>query len=113
MSGPQKILFAEFGNGRRENIIFILDASETVTIHFKDSGIDTVSDKYFDLKSAAKKVHITVNKTASLTHINGVALKYPKTLGTDAANVFSRGIEWGEITLKSDQATTNFEVYAS
>ena len=115
MGGPQKILFAEFGNGHRDNIIFQLNAAETVTCHFGNHAddVDTSTDKYFDLRSKAKKVHIIVNKTASITHINGVALKYPITLGTDASNVWKRGIEWGQITVKSDQASTNFEVYAS
>ena len=108
-----KLLIAWFGNGKRDNIIFVLNAAETITCHFKASGTDTVTDKYYNLTSAAKKVHITVNKTASITHINGRALKFPKTLGTAAANVFSSGIEWTKITLKSDQVTTNFEVYAS
>ncbi len=110
-----KLLIAWFGNGRRENIIFQLDAAETVTCHFGKHADDddTVNDKYFDLNSAAKKVQITVNKIASITHINNKALKSPRTLGTDTPNVFSSGIEWGTITLKSDQASTNFEVYAS
>ncbi len=113
--GIQKELFAEFGNGHRDNLIFSLDAAETITCHFGKHAddVDTSTDKYFDLKSEAKKVHITVNKVASITHINGVALKSPRTLGTAAANVWSRGIEWNSITLKSDQASTNFEVYAS
>lgn len=109
----QKLLFAEFGNGKRDNIIFILDAGESVTCHFKASGTDTATDKYYDLRSEAKKVSIIVNKVASITHINSIELKGPITLGTDASNSFKRGIEWPEITVKSDQATTNFEVYAS
>lgn len=108
-----KELFAEFGNGRRENIIFALNAAESVICHFKESGTDTTTDKYFDLNSHAKKVMITVNLAASITHINGAALKFPKTLGTAAANVWRRGIEWNSIKVRSDQASTNFEVYAS
>lgn len=108
-----KELFAEFGNGKRDNIIFILGAGESVTCHFKASGTDTVTNKYFDLRFAAKKVSVIVNKVASITKINGVALKSPITLGTDAANAWKRGIEWLEITVKSDLDTTNFEVYAS
>ncbi len=110
-----KMLFAWFGNGHRDNIIFQLDATETVTCHFgkHSDDVDTSTDKYFDLRSEAKKVRITVNKTASITHINEVATKFPITLGTGAANVFSVGIEWNSVTLKSDQASTNFEIYAS
>ena len=108
-----KVLIAWFGNGKRENIIFGLDAGKSVTCHFKASDTDTVTDKYFNLGSEAKKVHITVNNTASLTHINGIAFKSPRTLGTDTPNVWKNGIEWKEITVRSDQASTNFEVYAS
>ncbi len=108
-----KQLFAEFGNGRRDNIIFALNAAQSVTCHFKVSGTDSATNKYFDLRSQAKKVMITVNKVASITHINGIALTFPKTLGTAAANVWKRGIEWDTITVKSDQVSTNFEVYAS
>ncbi len=113
MGFSAKVHYSEFGNGHRENIIFQLDSAESVTCHFKVSGTDTVTDKYFNLTSEAKKVHITVNKIASITHINGVALKSPRTLGTAVANVWKRGIQWREITLKSDQDVTNFEVYAS
>ncbi len=108
-----KVLLAEFGNGHRDNIIFQLDAAESVTCHFQVSGIDTATDKYWNLGKFAKKVSVRLNKVASITHIGGVALKSPITLGTTAANVWTRGIEWESITVKSDQASTNFEVYAS
>lgn len=109
----QKQLFALFGNGRRENIIFTLNAGESATCHFKDSGSDTDTDKYFDLRSEAKKVAITANKIATITHINNQQLKSPRTLGTAAVNTFSSGIEWGTMVVRSDLDSTVFEIYGS
>lgn len=109
----QKELFALFGNGHRENIIFTINAGESMTCHFNESGTDTITDKYFDLRSEAKKVGITNNKIATLTHIGTQQLKSPKSLGTAAMNIFSSGIEWDKITVRADQDSTTFEVYAS
>lgn len=109
----QKELFALFGNGRRENIILTLGAGESVTCHFKDDGSDTVTDRYFNLRSEAKKVAITVSKISTITHIENQQLKSPRTLGTATMNTFSEGIEWGKITIRADQAATVVEVYAS
>lgn len=109
----QKELFALFGNGRRENISFTLNAGESVTCHFEDSGIDTVSDKYFDLKDTAKKVGIRVNQIATITHKNNKELKSPVTLGTATMNVWSSGIEWTRITVRADVDATTFEISGS
>ena len=101
-----------FGNGRRNNKKFTLAAGESVTCHFKASGNDTSTNKYYDLKSEAKKVSILANKAGAITHIDGVEVDYPMTIPTGGR--FHRdGIEWGKITIKSDQAATTFEVYAS
>ena len=84
-----------------------------MTLNFRDSGADTTSNKYYDLRSEAKKVLITNNKIATMTHINGTELDFPKTLGTANANAFSEGIEWSSITVRADSDTTVFEIYAS
>lgn len=105
--------FAELGNGHQENQIFEIDSGESVTCHFKDSGSDTTTDKYFNLHSDAKQVGISVNKVATITHINGVELKYPITLGTDASNTFTRKIRWLEITVRADSDDTVFEIFAN
>ena len=108
-----KILYSLFGNGHRENIIFTVNSGESVTLNFKDSGTDSATEKYYALTSQAKKVAITTNKVASITHIDGVELKYPRTLGTATMNTFSSGIEWSKITVRADLDSTTFEVYAS
>ena len=110
MAGKEQ--YDMFGNGHRENIVFSLSAGELVVCNFKDSGADTATNKYFDLKFEAKKVAITVNKAASITHINGQALKFPRTIPTGGL-VHQDGIEWGKITIRADQDATTFEVYAS
>jgi hypothetical protein len=107
-----KELIGQFGNGHVENIVFSLSAGESVVCHFKDSGIDNATDKYFGLTSEAKKVAISVSKAAAITHINGIALKSPRTIPTGGL-VHRNGIEWGKITIRSDQDATTFEVYAS
>ena len=84
-----------------------------MTLNFRDSGTDTTSNKYYDLNSEAKKVLITNSKIATITHIQGKELDFPKTLGTANANTFSEGIEWGSIVVRADSDTTVFEVYAS
>lgn len=104
---------AEFGNGHRDNVDFTINAGESVTLHFKENGIDTATDKYYNIRSEAKRVEIIVNQIATITHINNQQLKAPKRLGTDASNVFTRGIEWPKITVRADVASTSFEVYAS
>ena len=108
----QKELFALFGNGRRENIIFTLNATESVTCQFKASGTDTVTDKYFNLGSEAKKVAISVNKAASIIKINNQELKSPRTIPTGGL-IHRGGIEWGTIVVRADQDATTFEIYAS
>ena len=109
----QKVFYALFGNGRRDNHIFTLNAGQTMKLHFKESGIDDSDNRYYDLRSAAKKVHIIVNQVATITKIQNKELKDPMTLGTDTPNVFREGIEWGTIVVESDVASTTFEVYAS
>lgn len=108
----QKELFSLFGNGHRENIIFTINAGVSVTLHFKDDGTDTASDKYFNLGSQAKKVHIMVDNAASMTHIENNALKSPRTLSV-GGNSYSIGIEWNTIIVRADSDSTTFEVYAS
>jgi hypothetical protein len=108
----QKELFSLFGNGRRENFIFTLNSGEFVTCHFKASGVSTNINKYYDLKSEAKKVAIIVNKAASLTHIGNQELKFPRTIPTGGL-VHKDGIEWDKITVRADQDATTFEIYAS
>ena len=107
-----KELVGQFGNGHRENIIFTLNAGESVTCNFRDSGADTATNKYFDLGSEAKKVAITVGKAAAITHIGGQELKSPRTIPTGGL-VHKNGIEWSKITVRADQDATTFEVYAS
>jgi hypothetical protein len=105
--------FAWFGNGHRDNKVFTMNLGESMTLYFKDAGTDTATTKYYNLKSEAKQVQIVVNKIATITHIDNQELSFPKTLGTATANVFTRGIEWGKITVRADQNATSFEVYAS
>ena len=107
----QKELFHMFGNGHKQCKKFTLAAGEIVTCYLKDSGSDTATDKYFNLRSEAKKVAITTNKAGALTHIDG-ELDFPRTIPTGGL-FHSDGIEWGKIIVKSDQAATTFEVYAS
>ena len=107
-----KEYYSLFGNGHRENIVFSLSAGESVVCNFKDSGAETATNKYFGLTSEAKKVAISVTKAAAITHINGEALKYPRTIPTGGL-VHKDGIEWGKITVRADQDATSFEVYAS
>jgi len=108
-----KELIANFGNGRRDNVIFTLDAGEEMILHFKDSGDNDATNRYYDLKSEAKKVVITVNKIATITHIGNQELQSPRTLGTDTPNIWSSGIEWLKIKVRAELAATTFEVYAS
>ena len=108
----QKELFSLFGNGHRENIGFTLSAGQSVTCHLKESGSDSATDKYFNLRSEAKKVAISVAKAASITHIDNQELKTPKTIPTGGL-IFKDGIEWGKITVRADQDVTIFEIYAS
>ncbi len=113
MGASDKLLFGEFGQNRRDNIAFTLGVAETMICHFKDSGTDSGTDKYWDLRDRAKKIGITVNQIATITHIDGVELKNPIRLGTTAQNVWSRGIEWHTIVIRGNVAATSFEVYAS
>ena len=94
-----KELISLFGNGKRDNIGFTINAGVSVTLHFRDSGTDSDSAKYYNLGSEAKKVSITNNKIATITHINGQELKTPRTLGTANANNFRSGIEWDNIVV--------------
>ena len=112
MGNSYKELIGQFGNGRRDNIGFTLNAGQTMTLQFKDNGTDSTINKYYNLTSEAKRVRIVNNKIATITHINNQELKTPLTLGTATANVWSRGIEWGTIVIASDQDSTVFEVYA-
>ena len=108
-----KALFHYFGQGVRDNVSFVISTDASVTLHFKESGTNTDSDKYFNLGQFAKVVRIVNNKIATITHINGVELQSPITLGTANANAWTRGIEWGSVTVRADQDSTSFEVYAS
>lgn len=109
----QKEYFSLFGNGRRNNKKFSLSAGDTVICHFNTFGIDTATDKYYDLKSDAKVVSIVNSKIATLTHINNQELDSPITLGTATSNKWTRTIEWGTIKVRADQDATSFEVYAA
>ncbi len=109
----QKHLISLFGNGHRDNIGFTINATDEVVLHFNSSGGNTATDKFFNLRQAAKKVHIIVNKVATIIKINNQTLTTPMTLGTDVANVFREGIEWGTITVAADSNATTFETYAS
>lgn len=108
----QKELFSLFGNGRRENIAFTINAGVSVTCHFKASGTDDATNKYFDLRQPTHKVAITTNLAATITKINGIELKSPMTIPTGGL-VFRDGIEWPKITIKADQDSTSLNVYAS
>ncbi len=101
------------GNGRRNNISFTIDAGESVTCHFRTSGADDATNKYFDLRQPGRKISISVNQIATITHIENKALKSPRTLGTALANSFTEGFQWGKITVRADVDATTFEVYAS
>ena len=108
-----KALKSLFGQGHRDNVVFELDAGQSMTLHFRAEGINSATDKYYKLRNTAKKVEIIVNAVASITHIDGVELQAPKTLGTVAANVWTWGIEWDNIIVTADIDSTFFEVYAS
>ena len=98
------------GNGRRQNKKFTLSAGQSVTCHFHNDGTDTTTDKYYNLGKAAWVVDIVTPVAAELTHIGGVALHSPISLGI-GSNAFTKGIAWGEITVKADAGTT-FEILA-
>ena len=108
-----KELVAQFGNGKRDNVIFNIGATEEMTLHFKDSGDNDATNRYYNLGSEAKKVQIIVSKIATITHINDQELQSPITLGTATPNTWSIGIEWRKIKVRSEVDATNFEVYAS
>ncbi len=112
MSDSHKIHTAHFGQGKRDNLVFTLNAGESVTCHFKSNGTDSVTDKYYFIGYTAKKVDITVNLAASITHISGQELKFPKTIPTGGL-IFPKGIEWDTIVVRADQDATTFEIYAS
>ena len=106
--------FHMFGNGHRDNVVFTLDAAESVTCHFGKHADDdnTTTDKYYDIRSTAKKVHILPDSAATMTHVNGVALTSPRTL-TVAGIRFGEGISWSSITVRADIDSTTFEIWAS
>ena len=108
----KKLLFSYFGNGRENNKSFTLNLGETMTLNFRDSGTDTTSVKYYDLRQHSKQVRISNNKIATITHINNSEKDFPITLGTANANQFTRGIEWGSIIVRADSDSTVFEVLA-
>ena len=107
-----KMFISKFGNSRRDNIIFTLDAGESAPCHFKENGNDTATDKYWNLGSEAKRVNILPDIVATMTHINNQELKSPRTL-TVGGTSFREGIEWKTITVRADQDSTTFEIYAS
>lgn len=113
MGQADKFIYAEFGNGHRENIVFSLDAGESVVCHFYADGNDDTGNKYYNLTSFAKKVSIILNNIATITHIGNQELKSPIRLGTANANTWKRGIEWGKITVRADTDSTTFEIQAS
>ena len=100
------------GNGRENNKQFTIDAGSSVVLHFKDSGADTDSDRYYDLQKAATKVSVRVNQIATITHIGNHELDSPITLGTSTNNSFTEGFQWTIITVRADVDATNFEVVA-
>ncbi len=112
MAGNEQ--FYMFGNGRQENIVFTLDAGKSVTCHFgkHNDDTDTETDKYFNIRDTAKKVHILPDIASTMTHVNGVELKSPRTLTVGGIR-FGRGIRWSTITVRADQDSTTFEVWAS
>lgn len=98
------------GNGRRQNKKISVSAGNSVTCHFHKDGTDTTTNKYYYLKKAAWVVDIITTAIASITHIGNQELDSPITLGI-GSNPFTKGIAWGQVTLKADAATT-FEVLA-
>ncbi len=100
------------GNGRYDNKKFTIDSGESVTLHFKDSGVDTATDKFYNLQSEATKISISVNKIATITKINNFTLSSPRTLGTANDNTLKRGIQLPKMTVRADLDTTNFEIFA-
>lgn len=102
-----------FGKGVRDNIMFTLDAGETMTCHFKDDGTNDAKNRYYNLNKYAHRVAITVNQVASITHIGNQELKFPRSLGTTSVNTWREGIEWEKITVRADVNNTTFEIYVS
>ncbi len=98
------------GNGRRQNKKVSISAGKYVTFNFHNDGTDTTEYKYYDLNKAAWVVDIVTTAICSITHIGKVALHSPITLGI-GSNKFTKGIAWGEITVKAD-AATNVEILA-
>lgn len=115
MGQSYKELVGQFGNQRRENVIFTLDAGESMTCKFGDHTADTDTDtiRHFNIKGTAKKISIIASSVATITHINGIELKSPRTLGTAASNTWREGIEWSSIIVRAEIANTSFEIYAS
>ena len=93
------------GNGRRQNKKVSISAGNSVTFHFHNSGTDTPTDKYYDLRKAAWTVDIITTAIATITHIQNKELDSPITLGI-GSNSFTKGIAWGSIIVKADAATT-------
>ena len=113
MSGGKDDIYM-FGNSKRDNIIFTINAGVTVTCFFRSNESDTASEKYFNLGDTAKKVRIIVDNAATITHIQSRELKSPITLSV-GGNVYGKngGIEWNTIKVRADSDSTTFEIYAS
>ncbi len=109
---PAEAEYHMYGQGKRNNKKFTIGANDSVTCHFKDSDDDTATDKYYGIRHEAKKVSIITNLAAAITHIDGVELDFPMTIPT-GGRTFREGINWSDITVKSDQAATTLEIYAS
>ena len=100
------------GVGKYDNKVFTIDSGDSVTLHFKASGVDTATDKYYNLQNPATKISISVDAVATITKINNFTLSAPRTLGTDTDNTLKVGIELPKLTVRADSDTTRFEVFA-
>lgn len=101
----EKEQIALFGNHRRECKAVALGAGVSCTFHFRASGSDSGTAKYYDLNQPARKVAILLSVAASITHTNGKAYTAPVPLAVGWNTFSDNGFEWEKITIKADAAT--------
>ena len=104
-------IISEFGTKKYENDeVTIVDADTETTFHISTDGTDSQTNRYMNLPNGCIRWSFVPSAAVTITEVNGIVLKVPKTVGDSKEWSGEGGFEMISFKVKCSLASTNLKL---
>ena len=90
-----------------ENTEWQVSNISNITVHIKDSGVDTNTDRYLGMDSSAISLQLRTDQIITIDQINGQTLKDPITVKANGTFLLTRRTRFRTDSLRINVLTVN------